>query len=88
MKTTRTLMLAGFAALSLGAGSAMAQQDGGRITVYRNGFYREPPASTTQAAGTVPVQSGSSDVDVPQTQGPYNATTQPQFDFSNGGSGS
>jgi hypothetical protein len=86
MNATKTLMIAAFAAVSLGAGSAMAQEGGSGITVYRNGFYQAPQTSTTQASGTVPVQSGSSDVEINPPQSPHNVTTQPQFDFSRGGS--
>jgi hypothetical protein len=86
MSTTKTLILATFAALSLGAGSAMAQGGDSGITVYRNGFYRAPPAPT-QAGSAVPVQSGSSDVEPGRTQSPINVTAQPQFDFSGGSSG-
>jgi hypothetical protein len=82
MTTTKALILATFAALSLGAGSAMAQGGGSGVTVYRNGFYQAPPAPAA-----VPVQSGSSDVDPGRTQSPLNATTQPQSDVSTGSSG-
>jgi hypothetical protein len=86
MSTTKTLILATFAALSLGAGSAMAQGSDSGVTVYRNGFYQATPAPA-QARSAVPVQSGSSDVEPGRTQSPINPTTQPQFDFSGGGSG-
>ena len=81
MSTTKTLMLAAVAALSLGAGSAMAQEGG--ITVFGPGYQ----APATQAPSAVPAQSGSSDVEINPWQNPYDVTTHPQFDFSGGSSG-
>jgi hypothetical protein len=64
MKTTKTLMLAGLAALSLGAGTAMAQETPSMIgpndywTQQQRAMYaHQAPASTA-----VRTQSGSSDV--------------------------
>ena len=87
MKMSKTLIPAAFAIVSLCGGAAEAQQAGSGVTVYRNGFYQAPQRSVTQAHISVPVQSGSSDVDVSRPQSPYSVTTQPQFDFSNGSSG-
>ena len=53
MNTMKTLMLAGFTALSLGMGTAMAQVEGG--STY-------PVAPVAQPAGAGLIQSGSSDV--------------------------
>jgi hypothetical protein len=85
MTTTKTLMLAAFTVLSLGAGSAMAQEGG--LSVPASSFHWAPQALTTQIPGAVPVQSGSSDVDAARSQNPLNVTAQPQFDFSAGSSG-
>jgi hypothetical protein len=62
MNTMKTLMLAGFTALSLGMGTAMAQVEGG--STY-------PVAPVAQPAGAGLIQSGSSDV-TPATQAPLN----------------
>jgi hypothetical protein len=80
MNTMKTLMLAGVGALSLGVGAAMAQEGG--LSVPAGGLYRAPQTLTKQAPRTNTVQSGSSDIDVPGSQNPYNVTTHPQFDFS------
>jgi hypothetical protein len=87
MKTMKTLMLAGVAAMSLGVGAAMAQEGGSGLSVPGTGFYRAPQTLTTPAPGTGTVQSGSSDIDTTRSQNPYNVNNQPQFDFSDGGSG-
>ena len=84
MKTMKTLMLAGVAAVALGS-AAMAQEGGSGLTVPGNTFYQNQPSLTTQAPANGIVQSGSSDPVV--SQNPYNATLQPQFDFSFGSSG-
>jgi len=55
----KTLMLAAVAALSLGAGSAMAQS---RTTIYPGVGFAPPQVVTTPYGGSR-VQSGSSDVD-------------------------
>lgn len=83
MKTMKTLMLAGAAAMSLGVGAAMAQEGG--LSVPGNGFYQAHPAVTTQSPSNGMVQSGSSDVD--PGHNPYSVSVQPQFDFSNGSTG-
>jgi hypothetical protein len=85
MKTMKTLMLAGVAAMSLGVGAAMAQEGGSGLSVPGAGFYRQHPAVTTQAPTNGMVQSGSSDP--VSTLNPYNVSAQPQFDISVGGSG-
>jgi hypothetical protein len=84
MKTMKTLMLAGVAAMSLGVGAAMAQEGG--LSVPGAGFYQTQRPVTTQAPTNGMVQSGSSDVE-PGGHSPYNVTLQPQFDFSGGSSG-
>jgi hypothetical protein len=62
MNTTKTLMLAAFAAMSLGVGSAMAQEGG--LSVGFTG-YGQPPATSAlaPASNANQVQSGSSDVE-------------------------
>jgi len=64
MNTTKTLMLAAFAALSLGAGSAMAQEGGGP-SMPTIDFWQAKAlvAEHAQAASPNTVQSGSSDTD-------------------------
>jgi hypothetical protein len=75
MNTMKTLMLAGFAALSLGAGAAMAQESPSMIpandywTQQQRALYaHQAPAATDQ------VQSGSSDV-APAGVGPTSGWT-------------
>jgi hypothetical protein len=58
MNTMKTLMLAGFAALSLGVGTAMAQDGGGATQDYWAQQYRLQAAKANHGA---PVQFGSSD---------------------------
>jgi hypothetical protein len=87
MNTSKTLMLAGFAVLSLGVGSAMAQEGGSGLSVPGNGWFRATQSLTTQAPAAVSVQSGSSDVDAMRSHNPFSVTAQPQFDISIGGSG-
>jgi hypothetical protein len=63
MNTTKALMLAAVTALSLGAGTAMAQS---KTTIYPGVGFAPPQVVTTgraPAAGANGVQSGSSDVD-------------------------
>jgi hypothetical protein len=57
MKTTKTLALAAFAALSLGVGTALAQDGGG-------GSFPDYRSLQRQTTAPAPVQSGSSDVDM------------------------
>jgi hypothetical protein len=57
MKTTKTLALAALAALSLGVGTALAQDGAG-------GSFPDYQAQQRQNTAPVPVQSGSSDVDM------------------------
>ncbi len=58
MNTTKTLMLAGFAAVSFGLGTAMAQDGGGATQDYWAQRYF---AQVTNASREIPVQFGSSD---------------------------
>jgi hypothetical protein len=63
MNTRKTLMLAGFTALSLGMGTALAQEGGSTDPVGPD--YWAPSsiaARQAQVAGSGVVQSGSSDV--------------------------
>ena len=65
MTTTKTLMLAAFAALSLGVGTAMAQEHEGGGPSYTDIDYWAPStiaARQAQATGAGQVQAGSSDV--------------------------
>lgn len=74
MNIMKTLMLAGFAALSLGIGTAMAQVEGGST-------YSMAPNSITpqaQPGATNQIQSGSSDV-TPATQAPLHWQTLPTY---------
>jgi hypothetical protein len=84
MNTSKTLMLAAFAALSLGVGSAMAQEGGLSVP---GTLYWAPHAATVPAVSPNHVQSGSSDADMNRSQNQYDVTTHPQFDFSFGGAG-
>jgi len=56
MKTTKTLALAALAALSLGVGTALAQDGGG-------GSFPDYWSQQQLKTAPVPVQSGSSDID-------------------------
>jgi hypothetical protein len=69
MKTTRTLMLAGMTALSLGMGTAMAQsvQDQNALTWTNRGLLGASSPAAAAAAATSQPQAGSSDVDGTQT---------------------
>jgi hypothetical protein len=73
MNTTKTLLLAGFAALSLGVGVASAQNLA--PSAREGSFFSAPRQTTTLPANGV--QSGSSDVDTTRTSGalPYDYTT-------------
>ena len=74
MNTVKTLMLAGFAALSLGTSAAMAQEGGGPSmvgpndywTVQQRGLYER----MAKANHANPVQSGTSDVDTTPSGAP------------------
>ena len=59
MKTTKTLMLAAVAALSLGVGSAMADGSGGTFPDYQSQRVLQQRQITAPAL----IQSGSSDVE-------------------------
>jgi hypothetical protein len=76
MSAMKTLSLAAFAALSLGVGSAMAQNDGTSAP----DSYVTAPHSTRQAAPTNQVQSGSSDVNT-TTQFGTNRAPAPAYDY-------
>jgi len=56
MKTTKTLALAALAALSLGVGTALAQDGGG-------GFFRDDSSQQRQTMAPAVSQSGSSDIE-------------------------
>jgi hypothetical protein len=75
MKTTKTIVLAAVAALSIGVGTAMAQSEvpSGSETAYLFG--------QRQAALKI-IKHGSD-----QSQNPYDVTTHPQLDRSIGDSG-
>jgi hypothetical protein len=71
MTISKTLMLAAVAALSLGAGTAMAQDgSGGSFPDYWTA--RQEAAAARVPAAAMPVQSGSSDV-LPQTGANHSA---------------
>jgi hypothetical protein len=70
MSTTKTLLLAGFAAVSLGVGQAMAQDGGGAVSDYWAGVYRAQAAQAAANAnkGVTTVQPaapqfGASDIE-------------------------
>jgi hypothetical protein len=64
MTTMKTLMLAAFAALTLGAGTAMAQDGGGGgMDYWSRQNMKAIQQGGMQANRTTPVPSGSSDVD-------------------------
>jgi hypothetical protein len=79
MNTMKTLMLAGFAALSLGAGSAMAQNESYSMPTPDYWSHQNRPEVKAPPAAANQVQSGSSDVFAPQTGAgavsPYNYGT-------------
>jgi hypothetical protein len=79
MMTRKTLMLASVTALSIGAGAAMAQEGGSNYPVTAD--YWAPgsiAAREAQAAGSVRIQAGSSDVE-PTKSG----TAQPPMNWLN-----
>ncbi len=61
MNTMKTLMLAAVTALSLGAGSAMAQESGGP-SMPTIDYWAAKTLAAEQATGANQIQSGSSDV--------------------------
>ena len=77
MSTLKTLSLAALAALSLGVGSAMAQNDG--PSAPPDGYW-STPTTTRQAAPTSQVQSGSSDVNTTTRYGTDRAQA-PAYDY-------
>jgi hypothetical protein len=86
MSTIKTLALAGFAAMSLGVGAAMAQEGGpsmpdananyGAIGQYHSSLQVMPNES---------LQSGSSDVDTSPWRGSGARTDSPYYDHSESG---
>jgi hypothetical protein len=83
MNTTKTLMLAAVTALSLGVGSAMAQDgSGGSFPDYQT--LREQAALARAPAAAMPVQSGSSDV-LPETGADHSATFILNHDLAGAG---
>jgi hypothetical protein len=75
MKTTKILAFAAVAALSLGVGSAMAQNDGPSmpdVTTYA------VPASSHQAPAAHQVQSGGSDLNMQSGAG---RSVAPAYDY-------
>jgi hypothetical protein len=72
MTTTKTLMLAALAAMSLGAGTAMAQEGGSSLMPGPNDYWmlQERAVLAHQAPTVSPqVQSGSSDATTPMHTG-------------------
>jgi hypothetical protein len=69
MNIIKTLGFAAVAALSLGVGAAMAQNDGadGGVAGFPANSSIHAPATTAPAARPAAVQSGSSDVDGART---------------------
>ena len=67
MNTMKTLMLAGFTALSLGMGTAMAQEGGSTDPVGPDYWAPSSIATRDAQAGAGQVQSGSSDVQTRST---------------------
>jgi len=87
MKATKTLTLAALAALSLGIGTAMAQ-DGGQAYPDWQGQRAMDAARPAFVPGTpynAQVQSGSSDVNTPLTGGDHSATFILRHDLAGAG---
>jgi len=66
MKTTKTLMLAAIAALTLGAGSAMADGSGGSFPDYQSSLVQRAAQKAAVQGANSQVQSGSSDINMEQ----------------------
>ena len=66
MKTTKTLMLALIAALTLGAGSAMADGSGGSFPDYQSSLMLKAAQSAATQRANDQVQAGSSDINMNQ----------------------
>ncbi len=88
MTTTKTLMLAALAALSLGTATAMAQEGGGPSMPMPNDYWtvqqRAIYAHQLPANGANAVQSGASDTDTPRplgTSGWTNGKNLFRFDY-------
>jgi hypothetical protein len=80
MNTMKTLMLAGFTALSLGMGTAMAQEGGSTYEVAPD--YWAPSSIAARDAQAGLIQSGSSDVTPTNsgaTQAPLNWQSLPTY---------
>jgi hypothetical protein len=77
MSAMKTFSLAAFAALSLGVGSAMAQNDGTSAP----DSYLTAPHLTRQATPTNQVQSGSSDVSSTTTRFGANRAPATAYDY-------
>jgi hypothetical protein len=75
MNTMKTLMLAGVTALSLGAGSAMAQEGGGP-SMPTIDYWAAKEIAAEQAARANQIQSGSSDVNT------FRGGAPTHFDYS------
>jgi hypothetical protein len=74
MTTMKTLMLAAFAALTLGAGTAMAQDGGGGgMDYWSQQNMKAIQQRAMQANRTTPVQGGSSDVDATERGSAHSA---------------
>ena len=70
MNTTKTLMLTALAALSLGAGTAMAQEGGLSVTL-PDIYNQAPKTFATQPTNANRVQSGASDVETKTQLAPW-----------------
>ena len=82
MKTMKTLMLAACAALSIGAGTAVAQDGGGGGPDYwsRPTLEAAKKAATNYGHSAAPVDSGSSDAPTRERGAPLTA----EFIYSHG----
>jgi hypothetical protein len=69
MSATKTLMLAGLAALSLSVGTAMAQEGGGPSMATIDYWAAKTIAAQAQAVSANQGQSGSSEVDTVRSGG-------------------
>jgi hypothetical protein len=87
MNITKALMIAAVTALTLGTGAAMAQSEvpSAPEAVYFSGQRHAAPRTINHGSGQV--QSGSSDVNTPRSQNPYDVTSHPELDRSIGDSG-
>jgi len=74
MNITKTLMLAGFAAMSLGVGAAMANDGGGASSDYWAQQYRAAAAQNAVSEKAAPAQFGASDAQRPRVLDNTNLT--------------